>query len=157
MSTLITLGDAGNEITLSDTTRYAFPPDGFKKNYARREIFRERRVGGSDLSYSRVMYIEMKATLVVLDCNDYQLVLDRFNDIRTMIEKARKYWRTIKDNPNDNPPVYYKETFFNQSSPTTYLVQTGECTEGRLLLAGGGIMADLTLRCDAPDSENPLD
>ncbi|SRR5581483_834017 len=162
MSCIVTFGPVGSEITLSDLTRYAIPPNGFHKEYKRREIFRERRAGGSDLSYSRIVQVTMREQLLFYPdpVSGYDGALANFNAVHDMFKTARDYWRTLKDNPNPNPPVYYNEQFLNQgglAAVTKYLVQTGDCTEGeRLWLPSGGIIAEILLICDAPTTEDIL-
>lgn len=162
MSCIIKLGPVASEIVLSDLTRYIFPPDGFHKEYLKREIFRERRAGGSDLSYSRLMAVVMRAELDFLPdpVNGYDGALANFKVVRAMLESARQYWRHIKDTPNTHLPVYYSEQFLNQGAlvpVTKYLVQTGDEVEGtRIWLPSGGIRSTFEIRCDAPSEENDL-
>jgi len=159
---IIKLGPTASEIVLSDTSRYIFPPDGFHKEYLKREIFRERRSGGSDLAYSRIMAVQMSAQLdfVPDPVDGYDAALARLIALRRMLEDARQYWRHLKDSPNPWPPVYYTEQFLNQGSlspVTRYLVQTGDEVEGaRVWLPSGGIRSNFEIRCDAPEEENDL-
>lgn len=152
------LGPTGQEIQLSDLSKYIFPPDGFKWTPVRREIFRERRTGGTDLSYSREMRLEGHLSMIIVAQNgSYQAALDNYNGLRQMMENARQYWRRIKDTINVFPPVYYSESFFDQTTPTLYTVLTGELPIGsRKLLAGGAIETEMSIIVDAPSEDNQL-
>lgn len=153
-----TLGPAGQEIDLADTTKYIFPPDGFRWTPVRREIYRERRTGGSDLSYSREMRLDGKLSLIIVaPGGSYDAALTNYNALNTMFENARQYWRHKKDSPSAWLPVIYTEKFYNQVTSTVFTVLTGDLPiNTRLLLPGGAIQTDMAITVDAPTGDNNI-